>query len=159
MSQLVWTLPALAAITLVATSGIEGQDDEERAVIAAAEDIFDAMEGLDEEAFRNSMVPEGFLMSVGPGTTRRTTRDEFAANLARQTRPMIERMWDPEVRIDGPVATVWAPYDFYSATEFSHCGTDAFQLAKTAGGWKVVMISYTSHAPPTCSMHPDGPPR
>jgi hypothetical protein len=72
---------------------------------------------------------------------------------------MIERMWDPEVRIDGPVATVWAPYDFYSATEFSHCGTDAFQLAKTADGWKVAMISYTSQAPPTCSMHPDGPPR
>ncbi len=150
---------ALAAVALLSASGVDAQNDEERAVINAAQAMFDAMEALDPEAFRNSMVPDGFLMSVRPETTRRTTRDDFAANIARQTRPMIERMWDPEVRIDGPVATLWAPYDFYSATEFSHCGTDAFQLAKTADGWKIVMISYTSQQPPECSIHPDGPPR
>jgi hypothetical protein len=71
---------------------------------------------------------------------------------------MIERMWDPEVRVDGPFATLWAPYDFYSGVEFSHCGTDAFQLAKTSVGWKVVMVSYTAMMPPNCSTHPDGPP-
>ena len=71
---------------------------------------------------------------------------------------MIERMWDPEVRIDGPVATLWAPYDFYSGTEFNHCGTDAFQLAKSPRGWKVVLISYTVRMPPDCDTHPDGPP-
>ncbi len=165
MTRLGRTLPALAALALVGVSCVEGPDDvepqvdEEHAVIAAAQALFDGMEALDPEAFRNSMVPDGFLMAVRVGTTRRTTRDDFAANIARQTSPMIERMWDPEVRIDGPVATLWAPYDFYSATEFSHCGTDAFQLAKTAEGWKVVMISYTMQAPPECSMHPDGPPR
>ena len=158
MSRLVWTLPALGAILLVVPSGLEGQSNEERAVIAAAKDVFNAMESLDEEAFRNSMVPEGFLLSVVPGTTRRTTRDQFAANLVRQTSPMIERMWDPEVRIDGPVATLWAAYDFYRATEFSHCGTDAFQLVKTAEGWKVVVLTYTSQTPPSCSRHPEGPP-
>ena len=164
VSRLVWTLPILAAVALLGASGIEAQvgdaqSDEERAVIAAAQAVFDAMEALDANAFRNAVVPDGFLLSVGPGTTRRTTRDDFAANIARQTRPMIERMWDPEVRIDGPVATVWAAYDFYSASDFSHCGTDAFQLVKTAEGWKVVVISYTSQAPPECSTHPDGPPR
>ncbi len=159
MSRLGWTFPALAAVALLNASGVDAQTNEDRAVIAAAQAVFDAMEALDPEAFRNSMVPDGFLMSVGVERTRRTTRDDFAANIANRTSPMIERMWDPEVRIDGPVATVWAPYDFYSATEFSHCGTDAFQLAKTADSWKVVMISYTSQAPPTCSMHPDGPPR
>ena len=71
---------------------------------------------------------------------------------------MFERMWDPEVRVDGPVATLWAPYDFYRGTEFSHCGTDAFQLAKTGGIWKVVLVSYTVQRPPDCSTHPEGPP-
>ena len=164
VSRLVWTLPILAAAALLGASGIEAQvgdaqNDEERAVIAAAQAVFDAMEALDAEAFRNAVVPDGFLLSVGPGTTRRSTRDQFAANIARQTTPMIERMWDPEVRIDGPVATLWAAYDFYSAAEFSHCGTDAFQLVQTADGWKVVMISYTSQQPPECSTHPEGPPR
>ena len=159
MTRLVWTLPALAVVTLLGAPDLDAQADEERAVIAAAQAVFDAMEALDPEAFRNSVVSDGFLMAVRTEATRRTTRDDFAANIARQTSPMIERMWDPEVRIDGPVATLWAPYDFYSATEFSHCGTDAFQLAKTTEGWKVVMISYTMQMPPECSMHPDGPPR
>ncbi len=159
MSRLIWIVPALAAIAFLSASGVEAQTDEERAVIAAAQAVFDAMEALDPEAFRNSVVPDGFLMSVGVEATGRTTRDDFAANIARRTSPMIERMWDPEVRIDGPVATLWAPYDFYSGPEFSHCGTDAFQLAKTAEGWKVVVISYTSQQPPECSTHPDGPPR
>ena len=159
MSRFGWTIAALVAIALLSASGVQAQNDEERAVIAAAQTVFDAMEALDAEAFRNSMVPDGFLLSVGPGSTRRATRDQFAANIARQTTPMIERMWAPEVRIDGPVATLWTAYDFYSGPEFSHCGTDAFQLAKTADGWKVVMISYTSQAPPECSTHPEGPPR
>ena len=153
-----WSLAALVAVALLAASGVETQVDEERAVIEATQAMFDAMEALDPVAFRDSMVPEGFLLAVGFETTRRTTRDEFATRLADQTRPMHERMWDPEVRIDGPVATLWAPYDFYSAVEFSHCGTDAFQLAKTPEGWKVVLVSYTVQMPPACNTHPDGPP-
>jgi len=128
-------------------------------VIAAAQAMFDAMEALDPDAFRDSMLPDGFLLAVGFETMRRTTRDEFAARMANQTRPMFERMWDPEVRIDGPVATLWTPYDFYSGLEFSHCGVDALQLAKTAGGWRVFMVSYTVQMPPTCNTHPEGPPR
>ena len=144
--------------TLACAPAASAQQAEERAVIEAAQAVFDAMEALDPESFRKSMVPEGFFLAVGFETTRRTTRDEFAARMADQTRPMIERMWDPEVRIDGPVATLWAPYDFYGGVEFSHCGTDALQLAKTPVGWKVVVVSYTVQMPPTCSTHPEGPP-
>jgi hypothetical protein len=149
---------SLSGSPLGVTSGVDARDEEESAVIEAAHAFFEAMEALDPEALRNSMVPEGLVIAVGLETTRRTTRDDFAAGIADQTRPMIERMWDPEVRIDGPFATLWAPYDFYNGVEFSHCGTDAFQLAKTSVGWKVVMVSYTAMMPPNCSTHPDGPP-
>ena len=118
-------------------------------MIAAAQAMFDAMEALDADAFRRSMGPGGFLVSVGFEVARQVTREDFAVRIAAQTTPMIERMWNPEVRIDGPVATLWTPYDFYSGAEFSHCGTDAFQLAKTPDGWKIVMVSYTRRMPPT----------
>ena len=151
-------LIALSASLLGVASGVEAQDDEEGAVIEAVQAMFDAMEALDPEAFRDSMVPEGLLTAVGFETTQRTTREQFATRLPNVTSPMYERMWDPEVRIDGPVATLWAPYDFYRGLEFSHCGTDAFQLAKTPEGWKVVLVSYTVRMPPDCGTHPDGPP-
>ena len=54
-------------------------------MIEAAQAVFDAMEALDPEAFRDSMVPEGFLLAVGFETTRRSTRDEFAT---RRTAPL-----------------------------------------------------------------------
>ena len=151
-------LIAVSASLLGVASGVDAQNDEERAVIEAVQAMFDAMEALDPGAFRDSMIPEGLLTAVGFETTQRTTREQFATRLADVTSPMYERMWDPEVRIDWPVATLWAPYDFYRGLEFSHCGTDAFQLAKTTEGWKVVLVSYTVRMPPDCSTHPDGPP-
>ncbi len=151
-------LAVLSGSILGVAAGLEAQTGEERAVIEAAQAMFDAMAARDPDAFRAAMVPDGFLMAVGFETVSRTDRDTFAARLADMTYVMYERMWEPEVRIDGPVATLWTAYDFYRGLEFSHCGTDAFQLAKTPDGWKVVMASYTVQMPPDCSTHPDGPP-
>jgi hypothetical protein len=148
----------VSSASVTVASGVGSQDAEEAAVVAAAQAVFDAMAALDADAFRDSMVPDGFLMAVGFESSPKTSRDDFAARVGQRTRPMIERMWDPEVRIDEPFATLWAPYDFYSGLEFSHCGTDAFQLAKTAEGWRVISITYTALPPPTCSTHPEGPP-
>ena len=116
------------------------------------------MESRDGDALRASMLEEGHFVSVNESRTRWTLRDDFAASLADAARPYHERIWDPEVRIDGPVASVWAPYDFYLGAEFSHCGTDAFLLAKTPEGWRVSAVSYTVLQPPTCERHPQGPP-
>ncbi len=87
-------LVTLSGSFLGVASGVEAQGDEERAVIEAAQAVFDAMEALDPEAFRDSMVPEGFLLAVGFETTRRSTREELATRLSGMTRPMYERMWD-----------------------------------------------------------------
>ena len=57
-------------------------------------------------------------------------------------------MWDERLRgttvhVDGPLAAVWTGYAFYAGTRFSHCGVDAFQLARTADGWRIVSIADT----------------
>ena len=48
MTRLAWTFPALASLVLLSASGVEAQNAEERAVIAAAQAVFDAM-ASDEE--------------------------------------------------------------------------------------------------------------
>jgi membrane carboxypeptidase/penicillin-binding protein len=50
---------------------------------------------------------------------------------------------DVEVRVDGPLATVWTYYDFFAGGEFSHCGYDAMQLLKVRGDWKIVALADT----------------
>ena len=57
-------------------------------------------------------------------------------------------MWNPEVRIDGAIATLWTPYDFHIGVRFSHCGYDAFQLARGERGWYVTAITYTVRPAP-----------
>jgi Putative lumazine-binding len=38
------------------------------------------------------------------------------------------------------LASVWTPYTFYLNGKVSHCGTNSFQLVKTAEGWKIQYI-------------------
>ena len=153
----VWQLLALVCGS-AGTSALSAQGAEEQAVLGAVQAMFDAMKARDGDALRASMLAEGYFVAVIESRSQWTARDDFAARLADVSRPYYERIWDPEVRIDGPVASVWAPYDFYRGLEFSHCGTDAFLLARTPAGWKVSVVSYTVLQPPTCDRHPEGPP-
>lgn len=51
-----------------------------------------------------------------------------------------ERLLDYKVQIDGNLAHVWTPYEFWFNDSFSHCGANAFTLAKTNDGWKIIHL-------------------
>jgi hypothetical protein len=51
-----------------------------------------------------------------------------------------ERLLGHTVHIDGNLAHVWTPYEFWLNGNFSHCGANAFTLAKLAQGWKIIHI-------------------
>ncbi len=51
-----------------------------------------------------------------------------------------EKLLDYKVQIDGNLAHVWTPYEFWLNGNFSHCGANAFTLAKTNEGWKIVHL-------------------
>ena len=48
-----------------------------------------------------------------------------------------ERVVFDAIHIDGPMAAVWAPYEFYFKGKFSHCGVDHFVMIRQAGNWKI----------------------
>jgi len=114
------------------------------------------------EAHRDLFLPEATITAVtvsdGERTTLVRTLEESINSIAAVTVPMVERIWDPEVRVDGEVAIVWAPYDFYINGSFSHCGHDGFHLVRTDRGWRLVSLIYTVEQPPDCELHPDGLP-
>ena len=51
-----------------------------------------------------------------------------------------ERILDYQVRLDGLMANVWTPYEFYINGEMSHCGVNSFQLIWVDKHWKVFYI-------------------
>jgi hypothetical protein len=54
-----------------------------------------------------------------------------------------EPVWDPVVQVRDNLATVWIKYAFYLDGEFSHCGVDAFMMARTGDGWKIIALADT----------------
>lgn len=120
---------------------------EEAAVLAAAQALLDVIGARDSTAARQLLLPEGSLMAVVPAEggarVQVTPHERFIRTIGEPGPAFLERMWEPEVRIRGPIATVWAPYEFHVDGVFSHCGIDAFSLIKTDGEWKVAGVVYT----------------
>ena len=70
---------------------------------------------------------------------------------------MLERIWEPQVRVHKGIATLWAPYDFWLDGALRHCGIDSFELVKSPEGWKITGGTYTVERE-GCQPSPLGPP-
>ena len=145
-----------------AIGAFEPTDTEKADVVATLQRLFDALQAGDEALLR-SVVDASVVMHYSETLDGRTilgssTLDALAARITSGEVPLIERMWDPVVAVDGALATIWTPYDFYAGQAFSHCGVDAVSLMRTDDGWKIVGLSWTRRQPPDCALHPGGPP-
>ena len=124
---------------------------DRRAVLDVVNGMTTAMRRRDTAAFRAYFVPGTRVMGMrqrrdAPAPhVQVMTLDDFAAFIARDTArgPFIERLWEPRVDLRGPLASVWAAYDVHFGTQFSHCGVDAFQLLRTAEGWRIAGLADT----------------
>jgi hypothetical protein len=151
-------LAALAA--LAAPTAIVGQDRKSE-VLEAGQAVFEAMARRDTAALRRLIHPSITLFAAvqtdGQTELRTTWISQFLEQIANAAAIPLERMWNAEVRVSGPIATIWTQYDFHRGAEFSHCGIDSFQLVKTAAGWQVTGLIYTV-VRERCPKNPAGPP-
>jgi hypothetical protein len=138
---------AVILISLAGSVLAAQQPSEEKAVLAVVQRLFDAMASRDSAAAQQVLTAEGRYFSVrdtgAAVAVGGATNKEFADRLAGGKEEMRERMWNSKVLIHGRIAVVWTPYDFHRNRKFSHCGVDAFNLIKTAEGWKIAGFVYT----------------
>ncbi len=141
---------ALAGLLLLAPGIAAAQAAADTAaIVQVTTNIFDAMRKRDTTLLRSAFAPDAQLITVGTARdgTPRITMDKPQSFVEAVSQPSDsvwdERTYNTEVRIDGRLATVWMEYDFYLGQQFSHCGVDAFQLAKYQDGWKVVTLADT----------------
>lgn len=128
-------------------------------MIKTVQAFFDTMSAKDVEGMRGIFAAQArfHVLSDRDGKPVATTftGEDFLKNVAATQEALRERMWSPEVRIRGRLATVWTPYDFWRDGAFSHCGVDAFDLIKTDGAWKIAGGGYTVER--KCDPSPLGP--
>lgn len=148
-----------AATAQTSATAAAATEADKKAVVAAVQKLFDAMAAKDGAAAASVLLPEGRFFVPREGEEPRTfTGKEFADRVPMQKGAVLERFWDPEVRVRGSIATIWTPYDFWSDGKFSHCGIDAFNLIKAADGWKISGGTYTVERN-GCTLSPLGPPK
>ncbi len=160
--RLVFLLTGATIVGCASGSEIEkdttasGLEDE---VIEVVEQLFTGMQSRDTGLLAGILDSTAQFSSVrdvgGTHQVRRRSATDFLISIAAGGDTLIERMWNPEVRMDGDVATLWAPYDFHLGDRFSHCGYDAFHLVRVNGRWRITAITYTVRDS-ACEVPPSG---
>ena len=51
-----------------------------------------------------------------------------------------ERILSYTIQVDGTMAHVWTPYEFYVNEKLSHSGVNAFTLFKENDSWKIIHL-------------------
>ncbi|MCU0634448.1 MAG: nuclear transport factor 2 family protein [Gemmatimonadaceae bacterium] len=113
--------------------------------LAVVQQLFDGMRAGDSSVVRRAFHPSASLFTAavrnGASVVQQTTIDAFARSVGSPHPEVLdERLYQPVVHVDGGLASIWVEYSFFLGKTFSHCGIDAFHLARTGSEWKIISI-------------------
>ncbi|MDX1393144.1 MAG: nuclear transport factor 2 family protein [Gemmatimonadota bacterium] len=153
---------ALAAIAaLLGPTTAVSQEDDRAEIMEVIDRLFDGMRENDGEKVGSVFLEGASLIRTeapdGSPEPRYMAAATFAQAVDDADRPFDEPYWDPIVHIHDHLATVWIKYAFYLGETFSHCGVDAFILARTDDGWRIAALADTSERD-NCELPPDRQP-
>lgn len=136
---------ALLALSAAPRTSRAQMTPEQDAVYAVVTRLFDAMRTRDTASMRASFAPGASLQSLTPNGVRSEPIEAWIGGVAGAPAGLVldERLANPVVQVNGALASVWVEYWFYAGEQFSHCGVDAFILARRPDGWKVVTVADT----------------
>lgn len=109
--------------------------------------LFDGMRTADPELVRSVLADDARFAVLderdGPRTVRAQSVDGWVNAIGTSGGSWDEQIYDLDVKVDGTMASIWAPYTFYLNGEISHCGINSIELLLDAEGWKITQISDT----------------
>ena len=135
----------LLGLLFVSAVYISPAQTAEDSVKAAVNQLFHAMKASDSLLIISSFTDNGILQTITKANKGYIAKDEsveaFAISISKAAKGSLdERIRFDMIKIDGPLASVWAPYSFYYNGAFSHCGVSSFQLVRTKNGWRIQYI-------------------
>jgi len=123
------------------------QSEEEYKVKYAIETFFDGFHQSDSLKMKSVMHPNMILQSIQPNKEGKEAivNQNVSGFLKLVAQYAKIRNWEEELqsfdfKIDGNLAQVWCPYNFYLNGMLSHCGANSFQLFYVDEQWKIVSI-------------------
>ncbi len=119
-----------------------GQNHEENDIKGTINQFFDGMKNVDSAAIKNSFSHNAVMQTIN-SKSEVYSEDfkQFSASISKfEKGDLDERIVFESIHIDGSLASVWTPYQFFFKGKFSHCGVNNFVLVKQNGSWKIQYI-------------------
>ena len=130
-------------VTVLISNLFFAQDKTPKAIV---DDFFTAFHAKDTLALRELCHPEIVLRTVAntkEGNKLKDDKfDDFLNSIATipANLKIFEKLIDYKVEIDGNLAHVWTPYEFYVNDKLSHIGANAFTLYNDNGKWQIIHL-------------------
>jgi len=118
------------------------QTSEEDLVKTTVSQLFMGMKTSDSVLIKKSFSNNAVLQTITKtGEVKNENINDFAISISKAEKQSLdERITFSNILIDGNLASVWTPYEFYFKGQFSHCGVNSFQLVKINNEWKIQYI-------------------
>jgi len=118
------------------TARCQHAEDSVKAVI---NNMFTGMKNADAELVKTCFADSMVLQTISRNKEGKlVVRNEAPAGFIEFVSKELpgnadERITFDVVKVDGPLAIAWTPYQFYYKGNFSHCGVNSFQLVRFNG--------------------------
>jgi hypothetical protein len=123
----------------------QAASSDEKAVIAPLQALLDGLAKRDRALITAQLLPGGSATLMRNGKPVQMSFDAFAERLsAPGTDTREERIFNPLVRVDHDVATIWTRFELVVNGKLEHCGTDIVNLVKVDGRWLISFVGDTS---------------
>ena len=137
------------APAVTSTSARSTEDSVKAAVNLLFTGMLQSNADIIRSSFTDSAILQTILEKEGKTIVRNEAVEEFARAIAKLEKGIAdERIRFDVIRIDGPLAIVWAPYSFYYKGQLNHCGVDSFQMLLVGGVWKIQYLIDTRRKQP-----------
>lgn len=139
MKQFLILLTASVLFFSVHTAAQQTEDS----IIATIQQLFTGLRTANAALVKEAFADSAILQTIrrrpdGSSYVQLESVKEFCETVGRLKKDSAdERIRFESVKIDGPLASVWTPYQFYYAGTFSHCGVNSFQLVRINNRWKI----------------------
>ena len=133
-------LIALTALHFSIGSIAQSAEDSIKATINT---LFAAMKNGDASLFKTVFSDSALMQTIirsneGHTLVKTENVNDFASFVGQLKKDSAdERIFFETIKVDGPLAVAWTPYNFYYNGVFSHCGVNSFQLVRFEGKWKI----------------------
>lgn len=135
-------------VVLVFSVTITAQEkSEEKKIKKVIDTFFEGLHKGDTTIMKNTLHAQIKIQTTssnkeGKNILKTESRNQLLSTIANKKpeHVYLEKLLSYTIKIDGNLASVWTPYEFYFNGNFSHCGANSFQLFNNNGKWEIIYL-------------------